>query len=155
MTVEVKRALDAVEVAVRDTGHGIPAEELPRLFERFYRGSARQPGTGLGLSIARNLVRLHGGDISVVSEVGRGSEFRLRLPSLATTPIRPLAEVLWCSAVPRETCSAKRLAARSALFAVAARSKASRGITVRRMTRMRMPNDFARAMPQALPCRFA
>lgn len=78
--VEVESTADTVEVAVRDTGHGIPAEELPRLFERFYRGSARTPGTGLGLSIARNLVRLHGGEITVSSEVGRGSEFRVRLP---------------------------------------------------------------------------
>jgi signal transduction histidine kinase len=82
--VEIVPASDAVEVAVSDTGHGIPAQELPRLFERFYRGSARQPGTGLGLSIARNLVRLHGGDITVVSELGRGSEFRVRLPRAVT-----------------------------------------------------------------------
>lgn len=88
VTLEVKKEHDAVVFAVRDTGHGIPADELPRLFERFYRGSARQPGTGLGLSIARNLVRLHGGDISVVSEVGRGSEFRVSLPALATKSIR-------------------------------------------------------------------
>jgi signal transduction histidine kinase len=78
--VEVAPHEDVVEIAVRDTGHGIAADELPRLFERFYRGSARKPGTGLGLSIARNLVRLHGGEISVTSEVGRGSEFRVRLP---------------------------------------------------------------------------
>jgi signal transduction histidine kinase len=84
VTVEVSRARDAVEVAVRDTGHGIPTDELPRLFERFYRGSARKSGTGLGLSIARNLVRLHGGDITVASEVGQGSEFRVRLPRMTT-----------------------------------------------------------------------
>ena len=65
---------------MRDTGHGIPADELPRLFERFYRGSTRRLGTGLELSIARNLVRLHGGDITVASVEGRGSEFRMRLP---------------------------------------------------------------------------
>jgi signal transduction histidine kinase len=80
VTVEVIPARDSIEVAVRDTGQGIPPEELPRLFERFYRGSTLKPGTGLGLSIARNLVRLHGGDITVASEVGRGSEFRVRLP---------------------------------------------------------------------------
>ncbi len=80
VAVEVVPGEDVVEIAVRDSGRGIPAEELPRLFERFYRGSARTPGTGLGLSIARNLVRLHGGEISVMSEVGRGSEFRVRLP---------------------------------------------------------------------------
>jgi signal transduction histidine kinase len=78
--VEVAPREEMVEIAVRDSGHGIPADELPRLFERFYRGSARKPGTGLGLSIARNLVRLHGGEITVISEVGRGSEFRVRLP---------------------------------------------------------------------------
>jgi signal transduction histidine kinase len=91
VVVEVTVDGDAVDVAVRDTGHGIPADELPRLFERFYRGSTLQPGTGLGLSIARNLVRLHGGDISVVSEVGRGSEFRVRLPREAAESARPLA----------------------------------------------------------------
>lgn len=80
VTVEVKPTTEMVEVAVRDTGHGIPADELPRLFERFYRGSTRKPGSGLGLSIARNLVRLHGGDITVESEEGRGSNFCVRLP---------------------------------------------------------------------------
>jgi len=80
--IDVNAGSDGVEVAVCDTGHGIPADELPKLFERFYRGSARKPGTGLGLSIARNLVRLHGGDISVQSEIGRGSVFRVRLPML-------------------------------------------------------------------------
>lgn len=86
--VEVSANRDAIEVAVCDTGHGIPAEELPRLFERFYRGSTRKPGTGLGLSIARNLVRLHGGDITVASTVGLGSEFRVRLPREATTALK-------------------------------------------------------------------
>jgi len=80
VSVEVTPNANAVEVAIRDTGHGIPQDEVPRLFERFYRGSARKPGTGLGLSIARNLIRLHGGDITVSSEVGRGSVFRMRLP---------------------------------------------------------------------------
>jgi two-component system phosphate regulon sensor histidine kinase PhoR len=87
--VEVVPSPDAVEVAVRDTGPGIAAQELPRIFERFFRGSVREPGTGLGLSIARNLIRLHGGDIEVTSELGRGSEFRVRLPR-ATTKLRVL-----------------------------------------------------------------
>jgi two-component system sensor histidine kinase ResE len=85
VTVEVMSTVNAVEITVRDTGHGIPADEMPRLFERFFRGSARRPGTGLGLSIARDLVRLHGGDITVTSEVNRGSEFRVWLPREART----------------------------------------------------------------------
>lgn len=84
ISIEVKPEQEAVEVAVEDTGKGIPAEDLPRLFERYYRGSSGKPGTGLGLSIARNLVRLHGGDITVASQVGRGSVFRVRLPREAT-----------------------------------------------------------------------
>jgi signal transduction histidine kinase len=92
VTVEVVPSHDGVEVAVRDTGKGIAAQELPKIFERFYRGSARESGTGLGLSIARNLIRLHGGDITVVSEPGRGSEFRVHLPR-TTAKLRVLGAV--------------------------------------------------------------
>jgi heavy metal sensor kinase len=75
-----------VEVVVRDTGVGIEPEELPRVFDRFYRGDlarARPGGTGLGLAIARLLVDQHGGTIDVSSVPGEGSEFRVRLPALA------------------------------------------------------------------------
>jgi len=90
VSVQVRPEQDAVEVSVEDTGNGIPAEDLPRLFERFYRGSSGKPGTGLGLSIARNLIRLHGGDITVASEVGRGSVFCVRLPREATVRKLPV-----------------------------------------------------------------
>jgi signal transduction histidine kinase len=83
VAVEVRRAGDVIEVLVRDQGPGIAPDEVDRLFERFYRGSTEKPGTGLGLSIARNLIKLHGGDIAVASQVGRGSEFRVRLPQAA------------------------------------------------------------------------
>lgn len=69
-----------IEVRIRDTGIGIDPAELPRVFDRFYRGDearARPGGTGLGLAIARLLVELHGGMISVSSRVGEGSEFRV------------------------------------------------------------------------------
>lgn len=75
---------EMVEVAVRDSGIGIPAEELPRLFERFYRvdkaRSRELGGTGLGLAIVKHLVRAHKGAVRVESEVGRGSTFIFTLP---------------------------------------------------------------------------
>ncbi|MSV29895.1 MAG: HAMP domain-containing protein [Bryobacterales bacterium] len=73
-----------VDVSVADTGVGIPAEELPRLFERFYRvdkaRSRELGGTGLGLAIVKHLVLSHGGEVRVESELGRGSTFYFTLP---------------------------------------------------------------------------
>jgi two-component system OmpR family sensor kinase len=75
---------DWVEVSVSDTGEGIPAEDLPHIFERFYRvdkSRARATGgSGLGLTIARRLVEAHGGKITVQSELGKGSRFSFTLP---------------------------------------------------------------------------
>jgi two-component system OmpR family sensor kinase len=75
-----------VRVSVQDTGPGIPPEDLPHIFERFYRvGKERVPGmegTGLGLSIAKWLAEAHGGKLTVESKVGRGSTFTLWLPEL-------------------------------------------------------------------------
>jgi signal transduction histidine kinase/CheY-like chemotaxis protein/AraC-like DNA-binding protein len=77
-------ASGAVEIAVRDTGVGIAPDELPRVFERFYQADSsatrRYEGTGIGLPLARELVELHGGDITVESTPGRGSTFTVRLP---------------------------------------------------------------------------
>jgi PAS domain S-box-containing protein len=72
----------SAEVAVRDEGVGIPADQIPLIFTKFYRrgGRGAPSGTGLGLYIARGLVEAHGGRISVSSEVGRGTEVRFRLP---------------------------------------------------------------------------
>ena len=70
-------------LAVRDTGVGIPASEIPRLFERFFRASNvgdRIRGTGLGLAGARQIVEQHGGEILIQSEEGVGSTFTVRLP---------------------------------------------------------------------------
>jgi signal transduction histidine kinase len=74
-------AEDSAQIAfsVEDTGSGIPAAELPRIFDRFYK-SKDSRGTGLGLAIARSLVRAHGGEISASSVPGQGTAIRVRLP---------------------------------------------------------------------------
>ena len=73
-----------VEIAVSDTGVGIPEEDLPHIFDRFYRvdkaRSRAQGGTGLGLSIAKWIADAHGGSLSVTSRVGQGSTFTISLP---------------------------------------------------------------------------
>ena len=70
-----------IVVTVADTGTGIAPALLPNVFDRFARGGA-SPGSGLGLAIARDLVEVHGGAIDVSSEVGRGTTFVVRLPSV-------------------------------------------------------------------------
>ena len=68
-----------VEVTVHDTGSGIPAEELDKIFDRFYR-SPDSPGSGLGLPIARSLVEAHGGTITATSRIGAGTTISFTLP---------------------------------------------------------------------------
>jgi signal transduction histidine kinase len=85
VSVWVRRSGAGVEVTVSDTGEGIRPPDLPHIFERFYRGDAsrsrnRGGGAGLGLAIARGIVRAHGGDIRVESEVGKGTQFTFYLP---------------------------------------------------------------------------
>ncbi len=85
-TVAVKASEDGqtCRVVVSDTGIGVSVEELPRIFERFYRSDTpevrRQRGTGLGLSICRRVAELHGGSLSVSSRRGQGSTFTVELP---------------------------------------------------------------------------
>lgn len=77
-----------VEVSVRDTGPGIPPEEHPYIWERFYKvdkARRKAAGSGLGLVIVRQLVELHGGAVSLHSEPGRGADFRFTLPALKRT----------------------------------------------------------------------
>jgi len=78
------RAEEGVEFAVRDTGIGIDPEQLPRLFQEFHQAGVakhrKYGGTGLGLAISRRLIRLMGGEITVASELGKGSVFTVTLP---------------------------------------------------------------------------
>jgi signal transduction histidine kinase len=76
------RAGSQYGISVSDRGPGIAADDLPRVFERFYRGrSARGEGLGLGLHIVRLLARAHGGDVTAQSQVGVGSTFTVTLPA--------------------------------------------------------------------------
>ena len=89
VSVEVVDAEDAVAIEIRDTGPGIPADELPHIFERFYRGTntgdARASGSGLGLAIVRSIVEMHGGEIEVASVIDEGTIFHIRLPRQSVT----------------------------------------------------------------------
>lgn len=84
VSVTLRSENDSLSVAVADTGSGIRDEELPRVFERFYRSADREPGheggAGLGLAIAQRIVELHGGRIEAESSPGVGSRFRFWLP---------------------------------------------------------------------------
>jgi signal transduction histidine kinase len=69
---------------VADTGVGIPAEDIPRVFERFFRGATSTGrGSGIGLAVVAGLVAAHDGEISVTSDPGHGSRFLVRLPVIA------------------------------------------------------------------------
>jgi len=83
--VRAEQAPGGLRVVVQDHGPGVSAEDVPHLFERFFRGRAASdtPGSGLGLAIAKNLARLHGGDITLKSAPGQGSVFTLNLPASA------------------------------------------------------------------------
>ena len=92
VTLRARRGTDSeVLIEVSDTGTGIPAEEIGRVFERFYRGSGslQQEGFGLGLSIAKRMVDVMEGEMGVESNVGTGSTFWVRLPvaEVAATPV--------------------------------------------------------------------
>jgi len=85
ITVEaLLRGAQEIEISVKDTGVGIPPEELPKVFDKFYQVSANLRtdirGTGIGLTITKEIVELHGGKVWVESEVGKGTKFIFTLP---------------------------------------------------------------------------
>jgi len=84
VTVHLQTSPSALTFAVQDSGIGIPKSDMPRLFEKFYRGTNRealaQRGTGLGLAIVKSIAERHGGKVWVESELGTGSVFHLQIP---------------------------------------------------------------------------
>jgi two-component system sensor histidine kinase BaeS len=82
--IEVKGTERSVELVVSDSGNGIPPEDLPYIFERFYRADKSRNrltgGSGLGLTITRAIVEAHKGEISISSELNKGTIFTVRLP---------------------------------------------------------------------------
>ena len=78
ITVEGRAREGSLEILVRDTGSGIPREQLETIFHPFY--TTKETGTGLGLTLVHQMVVEHGGEITVESEVGRGSRFQVTLP---------------------------------------------------------------------------
>ena len=87
VTVKAETIGEKAVVVIEDTGVGIPASDLPRIFERLYRAdrsrSSRIEGTGLGLAIVKHLIQAHCGEITATSELGRGSQFTFTLPIAA------------------------------------------------------------------------
>ena len=106
--VRLRSTAGHFELSVRDTGIGISAQELPKVFERFHRVAGAHgrthEGTGIGLALVQELVKLHGGLVSVESEHGRGSLFKVALP-------------IGCSHLPAEQIGAKRTLPSTALGA--------------------------------------
>ena len=87
VVVRVANTDGAVRISVTDSGHGIPADDLPPIFDRFWQAERKsRAGAGLGLAICKGIVEAHGGCIWAVSQVGRGTTFHLeiaRYPSAA------------------------------------------------------------------------
>ncbi len=84
VSVRLRAVAECVELEVADTGCGVAADDLPRLFERFFRGRAAQSrtheGSGIGLSLVQELVKLHGGSVQARSELGLGTTFTVSMP---------------------------------------------------------------------------
>jgi two-component system heavy metal sensor histidine kinase CusS len=90
VTITARASTPSVFIEVSDTGFGIPAEALPRVFDRFFRvdpsRSKASGGTGLGLSIVQGIMQLHGGNVEIASEPGKGTKVTLCMPTAGPQP---------------------------------------------------------------------
>ncbi|HVY61309.1 MAG TPA: ATP-binding protein [Planctomycetota bacterium] len=95
ITIKAERTGTSLEVSVKDTGQGIAPEDMAKLFGKFEQGKTKatkgEKGTGLGLAIAKKLVELHGGQIFVTSELGKGSRFAFTIPLEVSGIFQPLS----------------------------------------------------------------
>jgi two-component system heavy metal sensor histidine kinase CusS len=91
VTVSLQHRDGASEIAVADTGCGISSQHLPNVFDRFFRGDAPRTslGSGLGLSIVKSIMQIHNGNVSVQSDVGRGTVVTLTFPDTKHSYSRP------------------------------------------------------------------
>ena len=145
IAVRVRRAGDHMVVEVRDTGTGIPASELPHVFERFRRVDGAKgrthEGTGIGLALVKELVTLHGGTIDATSELGRGSTFTVTMPLSSGAAAAARGDV-----APRERVHRRgdALAARGAHQRGATADRAARADRGRQRRHARLPAARAR-----------
>ncbi len=90
VTITLSSNSAGLKMDVRDNGIGIPSQDIPRIFERFYRvdkaRSREMGGTGLGLAIVKHIVEVHGGSVQVESSVGKGSTFHVHFPTISSNP---------------------------------------------------------------------
>jgi signal transduction histidine kinase len=88
VSIKVRETPEGIALIVEDNGVGIPADEIPKIWDRLHRGDASrsQPGLGLGLSLVRAIVHAHGGHTEVQSEPGAGSAFTVTLPRNSARP---------------------------------------------------------------------
>jgi signal transduction histidine kinase len=84
VTIRVQRKGRDIHFEVEDTGQGIAKEQVPYLFDRFWRGQTRKHGAGLGLFIARGIIAAHGRELGVETELGVGSRFFFDLPDVVS-----------------------------------------------------------------------
>jgi two-component system sensor histidine kinase SenX3 len=103
VTITTRRDADHVQISVADQGIGIAANEVDRIFERFYRAdqarSRATGGTGLGLAIVKHIATNHGGQVDVTSALGAGSTFTLRLPGSPPDAVMPLPQSVELSGI--------------------------------------------------------